>query len=159
MAIAHRGASAYAPENTLAAFGQALRLGCHAVEFDVRLSRDRVPVVIHDATVDRTTNGRGAVRNMSVAELQRLDAGAWFGPQFAGARVPTLDEALAAVAAPARCAIELKEVVEPAELIAALERSGTAERAVITSFEPGLVAPVRRACRDVAVGLLASQWD
>ncbi|MBM4437031.1 MAG: glycerophosphodiester phosphodiesterase [Actinobacteria bacterium] len=91
---AHRGASGTHPENTLAALQQAVALGCEMVEFDVRCSADRVPVLLHDATVERTSDGTGPVSNLTLAELKRLDVGAWHAPAFAGERMPALDEAL-----------------------------------------------------------------
>ena len=92
---AHRGASATHPENTLPAFREAIRLGVHQIELDVYLTNDKQLVVIHDATVDRTTDGSGRVADLTLAEIKQLDAGSWKGPQFAGERVPTLAEALA----------------------------------------------------------------
>jgi glycerophosphoryl diester phosphodiesterase len=92
MVIAHRGASSYAPENTLAAFDLALRMGVHHIELDVDLTSDGHIVVIHDDTVDRTTNGSGPVTSHTLAVLRGFDAGAWFGAKFAGERIPTLDE-------------------------------------------------------------------
>ena len=92
--VAHRGASAAAPENTLAAFARAAEMGARWVECDVRLTADRVPVVIHDATLDRTTDGTGAVADRTVAAIARLDAGAWFARAFAGEPVPTLEATL-----------------------------------------------------------------
>jgi glycerophosphoryl diester phosphodiesterase len=92
--IAHRGNSSAAPENTLAAFRAALDSGAEGVEFDVQLSRDGVPVVIHDENLERTTSGRGQVSERTLEELKRLDAGAWFAPEHADARIPTLEEVL-----------------------------------------------------------------
>ena len=92
--IAHRGASAYAPENTLAAFDKALDLGAAHVEFDLHFSADGQVVVIHDDTVDRTTNGSGAVAALTLAQLKSLDAGSWFAAQFSEERIPTLVELL-----------------------------------------------------------------
>ena len=92
---AHRGGATTHPENTLPAFAEAVRLGAHMIEFDVAISRDGVLVLMHDATVNRTTNGKGKVNEFTLAELKRLDAGAWKDARFAGARVPTLEEALA----------------------------------------------------------------
>lgn len=106
--VAHRGASGLAPENTLAAFRLAIDLGASAVECDVRLSTDGAPVVIHDARVERTTSGHGEVAALTLAELRRLDAGAWFGPAFNGERLPTLEEALDVCAGHARLFVELK---------------------------------------------------
>ena len=92
---AHRGASDTHPENTLAAFREAIRLGAQMIEFDVALSKDGRLVLMHDATVDRTTDGKGRVSELTLAELKKLDAGAWKGGRFKNERVPTLDEGLA----------------------------------------------------------------
>lgn len=92
--IGHRGAAHLAPENTLGGFRRAAGLGVAWVEFDVQLTADNVPVLMHDATLERTTNGRGRVRDMHYETLAELDAGAWFAPAFAGERVPRLDETL-----------------------------------------------------------------
>jgi len=92
--IAHRGASASAPENTLAAFRRAAELGARWVEFDVKLTADGRPVVFHDDTLDRTTDGAGRVAETSLSALADLDAGVWFDPDFAGELVPTLEETL-----------------------------------------------------------------
>ncbi len=91
---AHRGGAALAPENTLAAVRNALALGADVIELDLHVSRDGAVVVIHDATLDRTTTGRGFVRETALADLQRLDAGSWFNARFAGERIPTLREVL-----------------------------------------------------------------
>src|SRR5258706_16292065 len=95
LVIAHRGASGNAPENTLAAFRKAVALGATFIETDLHLSRDAHFVAIHDATVNRTTNGQGAVHDMTLAELRRLDAGSWFGSGFGGEWMPTLEKLLA----------------------------------------------------------------
>lgn len=92
--VAHRGFSGKAPENTLAAFRMALEVGVDMLELDVRLSKDNAVVVIHDQWVDRTTNGRGHVQDMTLEELKSLDAGSWFGKKFAGESIPTLQEVL-----------------------------------------------------------------
>jgi glycerophosphoryl diester phosphodiesterase len=106
--IAHRGFRAKYPENTLIAFQAALDAGCPMIELDVTLSRDRKLVVIHDATLDRTTNGRGTVKDYSLAELKKLDAGSWFHPMFAGQRLPELVEVLELVKGRAFINIEIK---------------------------------------------------
>jgi glycerophosphoryl diester phosphodiesterase len=93
--IGHRGAAAVAPENTLTSLRKAKELGAVWVEFDVKLTRDGAAVLMHDERLERTTDGQGAVAQLTLAELQKLDAGAWFGPSFAGERVPTLADALA----------------------------------------------------------------
>lgn len=93
--VGHRGAAASAPENTLAGLRRAASLGVRWVEFDVRLSADEVPILLHDARLDRTTDGCGKAAALPLAALRRHDAGSWFAPAFAGERVPTLEEALA----------------------------------------------------------------
>jgi glycerophosphoryl diester phosphodiesterase len=93
--IGHRGACGLAPENTVASFRKAADLGVRWVEFDVHLSADGVPVVIHDDTVNRTTSGRGKVAALTLKELQALDAGTWFEPRFQNERVPTLEAVVA----------------------------------------------------------------
>ncbi len=92
--IGHRGAAADAPENTLEGLREAARQGARAVEFDAKLTADGVVVLMHDETLERTTEGRGPVAETTAAEIAQLDAGAWFGPAWAGARVPTLEAAL-----------------------------------------------------------------
>src|SRR5919112_1912922 len=105
--VAHRGYSAVAPENTLPAFAAAGPAGATLVEFDVRTTADGVPVVIHDRTVDRTTNGTGAVWELTADEVRALDAGSWFSPAYAGVRVPLLTEVLDMLAG-ARLLLEIK---------------------------------------------------
>jgi len=92
--VAHRGASEHAPENTLAAIAKAAELGARAVEFDVTVSADDVPVLMHDDMLNRCTDGAGPVILKTLDELQALDAGSWFSPAFAGERIPTLEQAL-----------------------------------------------------------------
>lgn len=92
--IAHRGASLYAPENTILAFRKAKECGLAWVEFDVMLTQDRVPIVIHDERVDRTTNGTGWVRELPYSNIQNLDAGGWFANEFCGEKIPTLKQVL-----------------------------------------------------------------
>lgn len=92
---AHRGAMETHPENTIIAFAEAIRLGAHMIEFDVRMTKDKKLVIIHDDTVDRTTNGTGLVNELTLDEIQNLDAGSWKSKGFAGEKVPTFTEALA----------------------------------------------------------------
>jgi len=108
LVVAHRGSSAFAPENTLAAFRRAVSDGADAIELDVHLSRDGEVVVIHDARLRRTTDGRGWVSRHSVRELKRLDAGGWFHRRFAGERVPTLSEVLEEIGGRVGVNIEIK---------------------------------------------------
>ncbi len=92
---AHRGANETHPENTLAAFKEAVRLGAHMVEFDVQITKDKYLVIMHDKLVDRTTDGKGLINELTLAEIKELDAGSWKSQKFKGEKVPTLKEALA----------------------------------------------------------------
>jgi len=92
--IGHRGAMGHAPENTLASFRKAHELGAAWVEFDVKLTADREAIVMHDDTLERTSNGSGQVSRMNLADIRRLDAGSWFSGKFEGESVPTLIEAI-----------------------------------------------------------------
>ncbi len=111
MNIAHRGFSGVQPENTLAAFKAAIEVGIKFIECDVRFTKDRHIVVIHDRTVDRTTNGSGLVSDFSLAELKQLDAGSWFSEDSTGERIPTLQETLSTVAGSAKLVVEIKDSV------------------------------------------------
>ena len=91
---AHRGANATHPENTLAAFGEAIKLGAQMIEFDVQMTKDNQLVIMHDDRVNRTTNGRGKVSNLTLGKIKKLDAGKWKSKEFKKERVPTLKEAL-----------------------------------------------------------------
>ena len=103
--IAHRGASGHAPENTLAAFRKAVALGVSFIETDLQLTHDARLVAIHDDTVNRTTNGQGAVHDLTLEEIRKLDAGSWFGSEFTGERVPTLEEILDFVPVPVKASV------------------------------------------------------
>lgn len=107
--IGHRGAAGYAPENTFAAFDKAIKLKADFIELDVQMSRDGELVVIHDPTIDRTTNGSGEVRNLSLNELQKYDAGGWFHPTFRFQKIPTLSQVLDRYSKDIRLLIELKD--------------------------------------------------
>ena len=158
LTIAHRGASGYAPENTLAAFRRAVALGATFIETDLHLSRDAHFVAIHDETLERTTNGRGAVHNHSLADLRRLDAGSWFGSDFAGERIPTLDEILDfSRRHDIVFYLELKQAdswgTEHA-LVHALRQSGEIPRAVVMSFDPRVLESLRRSEPTLMTALL-----
>lgn len=143
---AHRAGAGLAPENTLAAIRHALSLGVDVIELDLHVSADGAIVVIHDATLERTTNGRGTVRSTSLADLQRLDAGGWFNARFAGERVPTLREVMEAIRATGndRVRLNLETKYDPrgpappaefeAMLLQILRETGWRDRVIIQSF-------------------------
>lgn len=158
LVIAHRGASGHAPENTLAAFRKAVALGATFIETDLQLSRDARFVAIHDATVNRTTNGQGAVHDLTLAELRQLDAGSWFGSEFSGERIPTLEEILQfSKKNDVVFYLELKPGGSwggEHALIGALRESGEIARAVVISFDASVVLNVRKIEPTVMTGLL-----
>ena len=117
--VAHRGAAKFAPENTIAAFNKAAELGADLIEFDVRQTKDGQLVVMHDPTVDRTTDGCGQVAGMTLAEVKELDAGAWFDARYRGERVPTLQDTLDAIRGQAFPNIDFK-AGSPEKLVAQL---------------------------------------
>lgn len=108
--VAHRGASGYAPENTMAAIKKAITMGVDMIEIDVQLSKDNEVVLMHDLTVDRTTNGKGKVRDLYLEEIKKLDAGKWFSSEFSGEKVPTLEEVIQAINGQCKLLIEVKRV-------------------------------------------------
>lgn len=107
--IAHRGASAYRPENTMSAFEHAVKLDADMIELDVVLSKDGIPVIFHDSKLNKHTNGKGAVGTKTLEELKKLDAGSWFSAKYAGQQIPTLREALEFVSGKIAVNIEIKK--------------------------------------------------
>jgi glycerophosphoryl diester phosphodiesterase len=161
--IAHRGASAYAPGNTLAAFRLALEMGADGFELDVMLSADGHLVVIHDDMVDRTTDGSGPVRQKTLAELKALDAGARFDVRFAGERIPTLQEVFDLVAGNrAFVNVELKadslrgNGLEE-KLVALIRCYDLGERLLISSFNPFALWRMRWLAPDMSLALLYAE--
>jgi len=161
--VAHRGASGHAPENTLAAFRRAAQLGAGFIETDLQLSRDAHFVAIHDATLERTTSGTGAVHERTLAELRRLDAGAWFGSEFAGEKIPTLEEILEmARRADLVFYLELKPSgtwgAEHA-LVGGLREAGELARVVVLSFDSSTLEALRKIEPTLMTGLLVDKLD
>jgi len=161
--FAHRGARDRAPENTMAAFQAGYDLGAAGIELDVQLSRDGEVVVIHDHTVDRTSNGHGRVADLSLAELKQLDFGAWFSPEFAGETIPTLDEVLAWLAPlPLIVNVEIKNtpIAYPGieEKVAALLRrhlkDQVASRAAVSSFHHPCLRRLKAIAPEIPTALL-----
>ncbi len=158
--FAHRGASAHAPENTLTAFELALRQGADAIELDAKLCADGHVVVMHDASVDRTTDGSGLVDEMPLEVLRELDAGCRFDSAFCGERVPTLEEVFAAFGNKTFINVELTNYRslrdDLPERVAELVRRHKLERSVLfSSFNPLALRHIHRLIPEVPIGLLA----
>lgn len=156
--IAHRGASGYTPENTMAAFERAVQLGAGFIETDLHLTRDARFVAIHDDTLERTSNGRGPVRDHTLAELRALDVGMWYDRQFAGQRIPTLEEIL--TFARTQDVVFYLEIKHGAAwgmhhaLIGALQNAENAARTVVISFDASTLAPLPKLDPGIMMGLL-----
>ena len=156
--IAHRGASAYAPESTQAAIQTAVRLQADMIELDVQLTRDHRLVIFHDERLERTTNGTGELIRQRYAALARLDAGAWRSPRFAGERILLVSQALKLIPRRCRVNLELKRTTHPQLLLRQLARclrwTRSLQQVLLSSFHPSLLALSKRAQPRVATALL-----
>ncbi len=159
--VGHRGACAVAPENTLASFKRAYQDGADVVEMDVRMTADGQVVVIHDALLDRTTNGTGPVSQMTLAELKRLDAGTWFDAAYTGEPIPLLDEVLDWAKGKIGLMIELKydpfgsfspDLVPP--VLDLIKKRDIVDQVVFISFQPKGLQQVKGLLPDIQVGLM-----
>lgn len=159
---AHRGCSGTHPENTLAAFEAAAELPIDGVEIDVHLTKDGEIVVIHDEKVNRTTDGKGYVKDMTLSELKEFDCGSWFSDNWRGERIPTLEEVLSVFENTShRINIEIKSDIFPYDslvnkVIESAEKFGMSERIVISSFNH---EDIQKVCRDTDIesAILTSQ--
>lgn len=157
--IGHRGSPAHAPENTLASFEMAAIQGADAIEFDVKLSADGKVIILHDATVNRTTNGKGKVNRLPLSALQKLDAGSWFSDQFAGERVPTLESVCATFGQRLYLNIELTNYVTPFDalvvnVVNTVKNYRLQERVLFSSFFPHNLALAQRLLPETPCALL-----
>jgi len=160
--FAHRGASAYAPENTLASFRLAAELGADGIELDTKLSSDGVAMVMHDQTVDRTTNGKGPISKLTADALHNLDAGSHFSSEFKGEPVPTLAEVFEAVGTRVYINVELTNYASPLDALPArvadlIRKHSLIDRVIISSFHPLNLIRFRKLLPSVPLALLAQQ--
>ncbi len=159
--IAHRGAKACAPQNTLPSFERAVRDAADGFETDVHLTKDGVLVICHNYDIDETSNGKGNIADLTFEELRAFDFGSWYGEDFAGTRIPTLDEFLA-LAKQADIKVlnielkrppsRLKEMVD--KTLAAVEKFGLTDRLLISSFSVQILHYVKKCAPHVKTGLL-----
>ena len=164
--IAHRGASGHCPENTRAAFLRAIELGADMVELDCQVTRDGAVVVIHDETLDRTTNGRGRVRDHTLRELKALDAGRWFGAEFAGEEILTLEQAIEILRGKVELNLEIKGEDAPGRLeiqcVGIVRSLRFFDATVFSSFSPARMRLVRDLADDARIGVLmddGTDWN
>ena len=159
--VGHRGGPQVAPENTLASFKAAREMGADGVELDVTLCADGEVVVIHDDTVDRTTNGQGLVRALCLDDIKALDAGSWFAPEYAGARIPMLREVMEWVPEEMLLNIELKGVTMRSDgleqgVIELIREYRLQGRVILSSFNPFVLRRVKQMAAELETGLLYS---
>lgn len=159
LVFGHRGASAYAPMNTLPAFELAAAQGADGIELDAHRTRDGHIVIVHDYTVDKTTDGSGCVTDMTLAQVRALDAGSWFGDAFRGTRVPTLDEVFEAVGQRLYVNVELKSESSETDgleqaVADVIARHNMQRRVIVSSFNPLALARFRALMPDVPTGFL-----
>lgn len=164
--IAHRGFKRKHPENTLTAFEAAIDAGAKMIELDVTFSKDREVIVIHDDTLDRTTNGKGLVQKYSLSELKQLDAGSWFDPRFRGERIPTLGEVLDLVRNRVLLNIEIKiSAYEPdspcdsieKQVLRLIRMTGCLDSVLLSSFEPAVLKSIVNAENRSRIALLTEK--
>lgn len=157
--IGHRGAAGYAPENTMVSYERGLALRADAIELDIHPTRDGELVVIHDPTLERTTNGKGLVSAHTLAEIQQLDAGSWFDPSFKDCRVPTLTEVLTWAKNRTNVVIEIKHGpifysnIEEL-LLATLDRTKMRHNVLAISFDHHSVRKLKQLAPDIPTGVL-----
>ena len=162
--FAHRGDHAHAPENTLPAFQQALQKGADGVELDVKLTLDGHVIVIHDPTVDRTTDGKGRVASLTFEAIRKLDAGKWFNEKFSGTKVPLLEEVFEVVGKDKMINIELKNLTTPRDglmmkVSELIKRHNNQSQILFSSFYPSNLKMAAEMLPEVPRGLLAmSGW-
>lgn len=159
LVLGHRGASKHAPENTIAAFRLAMESGADGIELDVQLTRDGQVVVMHDSQVDRTTQGRGCLADLTLAEIQGLDVRSIFGPVYLKERVPSLEQVFQALGSEPVYDLEIKNFFAPGnglekKVIALIHRYGLENRVLISSFNPASVRIFRRELPEAPAMLL-----
>ncbi len=148
--VGHRGAAGLAPENTLPSFKKALEYDVDFIELDVRATKDRVLVVIHDKKLDRTTNGSGFVNEKTFEEIRKLDAGSWFSKEFAGIKIPTLKEVLEFLKSKSpHIIIEIKDAGIEKEVMKIVKETDVLDKIVIASFDLGILLNIRKLNREI----------
>lgn len=165
--ISHRGANLIAPQNTIEAFKKSIEIGCDGFETDIHLTKDGIPVLCHNFTIDETSNGQGAIKDMTLAELREYDFGKYKGPEFEGVKIPTLDEFLELCAQMGDkmkvMNIEIKsEVVGEAgtelaeKTINAVKEHGLFDKLLISSFDPAVLVVCKKVDKACKTGILYS---
>lgn len=154
LVVGHRGASGYAPENTMASFKLAHEMGADMVELDVYVSVDGTLVVMHDDTVDRTTDGTGRIEDMTLEQIQKLDAGAKFDEKFKGERVPTLEEVLSWAADKIEVNIEIKGAGCEPGVVELVRKYKMTDKVLVSSFHHEYLVKIKELAPEIKTGAL-----
>ena len=162
--ISHRGANIYAPQNTLPAFRRSMEIGVDGFETDVHLTRDGKPVLCHNYTIDKTSNGKGSISQMTLSELKTYDFGTYFSPKFADTRIPTLQEYLETVGTYEKLRVLNIELKSPranesslvADTINMVKEYGLFDKLVLSSFDPKLLSQAKQVDPQTKTGFLYS---
>jgi glycerophosphoryl diester phosphodiesterase len=161
--IGHRGACGCAPENTIASMKLAIEQQCDGIECDVQITKDEELIICHDFTVDRTTNGKGAIKDLTLQEIRELDAGSWYSDQFAGEKIPTLQEVLELLPKDLFLNLELKSQSMitgrlEEKVVELLEKNGRIENTVISSFDHQCINTVQQINSKIKTAILTSSY-
>lgn len=160
---AHRGASGYYPENTMSSFEEAVRQKADGIELDVHLSKDGYLVVCHDETLNRTTNGKGFIKQYDLYELKQLDAGSWFDKRFKGEKIPLLEEAIDLVK---RSNMELNIEIKAGSIfypgieekvLKMIDKYGIRSKVIISSFDHYSLVKIKNIDKDIKTGILYTE--
>jgi glycerophosphoryl diester phosphodiesterase len=154
MIIAHRGAMGYAPENTLAAIKLGIELGAKSIEIDLRQTKDNIPVALHDATINNTTNGSGNIKNILFDDLKKLDAGSWFDSKFSSETVPSLQEIVDIIPDSVMLIIEFKEGNDTypgieENVISLIGVNKFESQTILKSFDPNVLERLRKLAPEI----------
>ncbi len=157
--IAHRGASKYAPENTISSFRKAIDLGCDGIELDVHLTLDNKLVVYHDYSLGRTSSGEGFIKDLTLEYIKEQDAGSWFSTKFAEEKIPTLEEVLDVIPKSMLLIIEIKAIAMDERKIGnyvvdILNKRGRIESTIISSFNHNILKDVQKISKEIKLGAL-----
>lgn len=156
---AHRGENRVHPENTLSAFRAAVDMGAHMIEFDVRLTKDKRPVIMHDKTVDRTTNGKGQVSDLTFEQIRKLDAGSWKSEKFKGEKVPTLEEVLDVMPENVWLNVHLKGDKELGKIVAKIIAEKDCKRQAVIACNTVVLEGVKETGDDFLICNMERQAD
>lgn len=159
LVIGHRGASGYAPENTMVSYKMAYDMGADMIELDIYMSKDGVPVIMHDNKVERTTDGDGDIQQMTLEQIKKLDAGSKFNKKFAGEQVPTLEEVFAWASGKIPVNVEIKGEGCEKKLVELIKKYKMEKSVIVSSFNHEYIKKVRKLAPEITIAALVGKVD